>query len=280
MSAKTYDAWLGKSRTTQAYIDLWPAQALADVLDLPTASFAEELPELWHWLYFLEHAPRGKIGADGHPQKGDFLPPIDNPRRMFAGARTEYHRPLLIGSEAELIEKIANIQYKSGSQGDMVIVTVRYDYQQDNKLCISEERDFIYLPAAAKGEPVKPVETALSQIDKREWAIDLPTNPALLFRFSALTFNSHRIHYDLEYARQEENYPALVVHGPLTAILLSECARMHSGRKMKSFSFRALSPLFCGQTVRVRGQLEDDVGDLLAYNPAGQPAVKATVKFV
>ncbi len=275
--ANQYDNWIGKTRTTKAFLDPWPAYSLAAVYDLPIRSFADKLPGLWHWLYFLEQAPRHQIGADGHPKKGGFLPPIENPRRMFAGARTEYFRHLIIGQDAELVETVSDIQYKSSSQGDLVIVTVHYNYYQDDILCISEERDFIYLPAVEKGKSVTALNTELTAIDDSEWSVDLPTDPTLLFRFSALTFNSHRIHYDLAYAQQEEGYPALVVHGPLSAILLSECIRMHSDRMIKTFSFRAQNPLFCGQTVRVRAVAKGDNVSVVAYTPEGKPAVKASV---
>lgn len=276
--ATEFDAWLGKTRDTDAFIDPWNAKALAAVLDLNAPDYGDQLPGLWHWLYFLETAPRSRIGHDGHPQKGDFLPPVPNPRRMFAGARTNYSKPLTIGDKARLTETVVNIQQKEGSQGVMYIVTVRFDYAQHGELCISEERDFIYLPPVPKPTSPKPLPESVTPIAAAPWSLDFPTDPVLLFRFSAMTFNSHRIHYDLDYAGKEEGYPALVVHGPMTAMLLSECVRINAGRAIKSFSFKALSPLFCGQTTRIRAQEPvDNAVEVVAYTPTGDVAVKARV---
>jgi 3-methylfumaryl-CoA hydratase len=234
---------------------------------------------LWHWLYFLEAAPRGELGEDGHPRKGDFLPPVTNPRRMFAGGRSQILEPLQLGREALLRETILSCEEKSGRSGAITLITVGYEYFQEQRLHVREERDFIYLPARPgppsealhQGEP-EPVEEA-------PLARDFATDATLLFRFSALTFNGHRIHYDPFYARDAEGYPALVVHGPLTGILLAELVRGAVAPATR-FSFRALAPLFSQDLLRLRGQADEASGtyQLIAYRPDGQVAMKAEVK--
>lgn len=277
-----FESFIGMQRNSEAYIDPWNARALGAVLDLEySPGDGEDLPSLWHWLYFLETAPQSKIGEDGHPQKGDFLPPIENPRRMFAGARTEYKKPLQIGLHANLVETIAEVKVKEGGQGILYIVTVLYEYSQAGQPCISEERDFIYLPAAEAPGALPTVTTELTPLETTSWELNLDTDAVLLFRFSALTFNSHKIHTDLHYAQTQEAYPALVLHGPLSAILMSECVRANTERIIGKFSFRAMAPLFCGQQMRVRGgELEDNnSAELLVYTPDAQPALKASVEF-
>ncbi|WP_342806300.1 hypothetical protein [Alteromonas sp. M12] len=280
MNEHDFSNWIGKTRKTNANLDTWPANALAAVLNMPELKPSADLPGLWHWLYFLERVPQSEIGADGHPVKGGFLPPVPHPRRMFAGGRTHYHQPLKLEVPATLEETVSNIQIKEGRQGKIYIVTVQFKYSQNSALCISEERDFVYLPEVAKPTSPTPLADEVNKVEEAKWSLDLPTDITTLFRFSALTFNSHRIHYDLEYAKKQEGYPQLVVHGPLTAILLSETVRRNSERQMRSFSFRAQSPLFCGQTIRTRGNLEDnDNVNLVAYTPAGEVAVNAKVSF-
>jgi 3-methylfumaryl-CoA hydratase len=275
-----FEAWIGRQRRHRQVLDPWRVQALSAVLELGVPSPAQYLPGLWHWLYFLETATRSQIGADGHPRKGDFMPPVSNPRRMFAGARTRYHQPLLIGAPANLLETIRRIEEKPGKSGTMTIVSVAYEYSQDGKLCVDEERDFIYLPAVSPGKIAAPLENELSPLPESEWMLDLVTDPVQLMRFSALTFNSHRIHYDADYARQEEGYPALVVHGPLTAILLSELCRLRCERELAEFSFRAKSPVFVGQALRLRGEIDaNNCASLTAYTPAGQAALSASAAF-
>ncbi|MCZ6830644.1 MAG: MaoC/PaaZ C-terminal domain-containing protein [Gammaproteobacteria bacterium] len=275
-----YGDWIGKQRRSRQMLDPWPVQALSALLDLPVPAPGQSLPGLWHWLYFLETAARSRIGADGHPCKGEFMPPVPNPRRMFAGARTHYHQALQIGAPTDLSETVLAIEDKPGKFGTMSIVSVGYEYRQEGALCVAEERDFIYLPAAtARAAPIK-LSDELLAIAATPWSLDIVTDPVLLMRFSALTFNSHRIHYDADYAREQEGYPALVVHGPLSAILLSELCRLHGNAELASFSFRAMNPVFVGQTLRLRGEPDGRGGAALnVYTPAGKPAVTASASF-
>ncbi len=276
-------AWVGRRRQQTTYLTGWPAEAMHGVLDLGLKQPTENLPGLWHWLYFLEVALHSKIGHDGHPQKGDFLPPVPNPRRMFAGARTQYHAPLILNESAELVETVVSINQKEGAQGTLYIVTVDYEYSQRGQVCVSEQRDFIYLPAVASSAVNSAVATGIDTdyqtLADADWWRDVATDPVRLMRFSALTFNSHRVHYDAGYACFEEGYPGLVVHGPLTAIFLSELCRANSDAPLSSFSFRAKAPLFCGQTIRLRGNCSGQNVELIAWRPDGKAAVSASATF-
>jgi 3-methylfumaryl-CoA hydratase len=197
---------------------------------------------LAHWAWFLEVAPDSEIGADGHPKRGGFLPAVTLPRRMFAASDIRFMAPLSIGAEADLIETVAEVTCKSGRSGDLVFVEVDRELVQDGTLRVEERQTIVYRDAGPP-QPLPPVEPAAAD------ATWVPTETAL-FRFSAATFNSHRIHYDLRYATAEEGYPALVVHGPLTATRLADFAAATRG-PLKRFQFRALSPLFCGQPIRL-----------------------------
>lgn len=274
-----WDEWIGRQRHSETVLSRWPVSALAAVLDLDVGATGGVLPALWHWLYFLETASQSRIGADGHPQKGDFLPPVPNPRRMFAGARTRYLRPLKLEQTAALTETVQSVIEKDGGQGRMFLVTVTFDYHQQGQLCISEERDFMYLSAVEPAGDPGQLELSLTEIEGAPWSLDVDTDATRLMRFSALTFNSHRIHYDRDYAREQEGYPDLVVHGPLTAILLSELCRMNSDQPLTSFSFRARAPLFCGQQIRLRGEPGTDGARLQALRPDGKIAVTAEATF-
>jgi 3-methylfumaryl-CoA hydratase len=181
---------IGRSRSHSTRLDPWPARALQATLDLAPELDGDVLPPLWHWLYFLEAAPRRCIGADGHPRNGSFLPELTQARRMFAGASTQFHAPLRSGREATLTESIRDLQTKHGRHGEMVIVTVGYTYHQQNRLCIDEQRSFVFLPATAAAAEGSHAEAPVPQTP---WALDLPIDETLLFRYSALSFNSHRI---------------------------------------------------------------------------------------
>jgi 3-methylfumaryl-CoA hydratase len=275
-----WDEWIGRSRNSQCQLDHWPSQALSASLELVPPSSAEGLPLLWHWIHFLESPERNRQGDDGHPQKGVFLPPVTNPRRMFVGARSTVHTPLQLGLPAQLRETIQRCEEKAGTSGAMTLLTVRYQYLQADHLCIEEERDFMYLPARVGQQPEQRCAD-YSELAPGSWSRDVPTDPVLLFKFSALTFNGHRIHYDREYARKAESYPDLVVHGPMTAMLLADLARRVSGKGLRQFSFRARAPLFVGDVLRLRGEPanEDGLIELVAYRPDGKAAMTAEAQL-
>ena len=268
--------WIGRTESSEEVIAAAPAQAAAATLDDTETVFGpeDELPPLWHWFYFLPKAPQSRIGADGHPQRGGFLPPIPLPRRMFAGARLAFHAPLRIGRTAQRIGTIRSVSQKTGRSGTLAFVTVGYAISQEGRLCIEEEQDIVYRePGAAVPAPVP---AALPPLPENAWSRLITPDPVLLFRFSALTFNGHRIHYDRPYAINEEGYPGLVVHGPLTAVLLIELLRQHAGRPVARFAFRGEAPLFDLAPFRVMAVAAGDAVTLQAHGPDGRTAMSAT----
>jgi 3-methylfumaryl-CoA hydratase len=271
--------WIGRTETVGDFIAPAPAQAAAAMLD-DTESRLQDgaaLPPLWHWFYFLPKAPASRIGPDGHPQRGGFLPPIPLPRRMFAGARLSFAAPLVIGRPARREGVIRAVSQKTGRSGTLAFVTVGYTIRQDGRVCVEEEQDIVYREPGApvpapQPAPLPPApEGAVSRV--------IEPDPVLLFRFSALTFNAHRIHYDRPYATGVEGYPGLVVHGPLTAVLLMELVRRNIGRPVRAFSFRGQAPLFDLAPFRISGITGGDTVELEALGPDGKPAMNATAEL-
>jgi 3-methylfumaryl-CoA hydratase len=212
------------------------------------------LPPLAHWAYFLETVGPEAIGPDGHPRRGGLLPPVRLPRRMFAAAVMVFTEPLTLDAEGELSITVADVRHKSGKTGDLVFVEVDRRLSQDGRERLSERQTIVY---RGLGEPVaaiKPTDLSLRH-DAEVW---LPT-PVDLFRFSAVTFNSHRIHYDQPYVTREEGYPGLVVHGPFTAAKLFAYAQARAGRQIRRFEFRAVAPLFVGQPIYLAPGKDDEV---------------------
>ncbi|MGY6708473.1 MAG: FAS1-like dehydratase domain-containing protein [Rhizobiaceae bacterium] len=277
MSGIEYAAYVGRSRRATDDVEPWRVEALAAALDLELdASPGARLPLPFHFMLFRETTRRSSTSADGHPRRGDFLPPVPLPRRMFAGGRMVQHAPLAIGHEVEQVERIAAIDEKTGASGRLVVVRVEHEYRQKGQLCLSEERDLIYVEDRG---PV-PIPGALAPVPDATWQRDWEIDSVLLFRYSALTFNSHRIHYDQRYAREEEGYPDLVIHGPLLATLLCRLAEQESGRTIRSFRFRAMRPFFLGWPVRLRGGPEGDVaGSVDALTPSGEVGMQGMFEF-
>ncbi len=236
--------WIGRTETRKDLVTAVPLDALCATLDRsdPQASRGTVVPPLWHWLYFLPVSPLSEAGPDGHPKRGGFLPPVPLPRRMFAGGRFEFHEPLKVGDEITRASRITNVSAKSGRSGTLVFVTVRHEIRNAAGVAMTEEHDIVYRENPRADAPVPAPQAApTGEAFSREIAPD----PVMLFRYSALTFNSHRIHYDRPYVTQVEGYPGLIVHGPLIATLLAELARGESPHQtMRSFSFRAVRPLF------------------------------------
>ncbi len=200
-------------------------------------------PPLAHWAFFVPDVRDADIGPDGHPRRGGFLPPIALPRRMFAASAMEFSAPLTLGDRATMVTRVADVSHKRGRSGDLVFVEVERAIKQNGVLCVRERQSFVYRDnGSAAAEPIP--SAPLPQGER--WQPD----EVNLFRFSAATFNSHRIHYDLPYAREVEGYPALVVHGPFTATRLAQFA-MRDG-PLARFAFRAMAPLFLGQPIFLR----------------------------
>lgn len=271
-----YEAWIGREEQSSERINATVAKAMAATLDLERAPLAgEPLPPGWQWLFFNPTARQSALGEDGHPQRGGFLPPIELPRRMWAGSRIRYLADLPIDVQATKRSRILKIENKTGKRGSLSFVTVEHTIGYDGKACISEEQDIVYREAPP---PNATVPTPQRHEAIAEWRRTVHPDTTLLFRYSALTFNGHRIHYDQAYARDVEGYPDLVVHGPLTATLLQQFALEHGkGRKLARFEFRGVSPLLVGRAFQLEGrQSEDGALSLWARGPDGELAMSAT----
>jgi 3-methylfumaryl-CoA hydratase len=215
------------------------------------------VPPLWHWLYFLPQARQSQIGPDGHPVRGGFLPPVPLPRRMWAGGRLQWQsKPLRVGDAAQKQSRIASVKHKAGRTGDLLFVEVEHAFSNAQGLCLTETHDIVYRAAALPGAPEVPPTAAETGAP---WQREFVPDPVSLFRYSALTFNGHRIHYDRSYVTQEEGYPGLIVHGPLIATLLVDLVRRQvPGARLASFQFRAVRPTFDLHPFRLNGRPSAD----------------------
>jgi 3-methylfumaryl-CoA hydratase len=253
-------SWEGRSETLTDEIVAAPLRGQSALLDRDDAlqTAGSEVPPLWHWLYFLPQARQSQIGPDGHPLRGGFLPPVPLPRRMWAGGRLQWQtdNPLRVGDAAQKHSRIASVKHKSGRTGDLLFVEVEHAFSNAQGLCLTETHDIVYRAAAIPGAPEvppTPVETGAP------WQREFVPDPVSLFRYSALTFNGHRIHYDRSYVTQEEGYPGLIVHGPLIATLLVDLVRRQIPEaRVASFQFRAVRPTFDLHPFRLNGRPSAD----------------------
>ncbi|WP_261508880.1 FAS1-like dehydratase domain-containing protein [Burkholderia multivorans] len=278
---ESFDAWIGRREDSVDRITPAPIRLLRATLDdAEPSALPDTLPPLWHWLYFLPGERQSNIGTDGHARRGGFLPPVALPRRMWAGGRLQFLRPLAVDTPIQRRSTIANVQSKSGRSGQLVFVTVLHEIGDAQGVAIREEQDIVYRdapPPAAAGTPAPAPQPAPT--DEQYSRIVTP-DPVLLMRFSALTFNGHRIHYDRPYAMEEEGYPGLVVHGPLIAMLLmEELRRRHPGKTIRAFDFKAVSPLFDTAPFTVNGKLEGHTARVWARGPQGQLAMQANIEL-
>lgn len=250
-------SWEGRSEQCDDVITGAQVRGLAATLDRSDdAAEGQPLLPLWHWLYFVPRAPQSQIGGDGHPKLGGFLPPVPLTRRMWAGGRLKWHAPLAVGDAVRRHSHIASITHKSGRTGDLLFVLVKHEVRRGDTLCISEEHDIVYRAPAQPGDQPPPPQAAPAEA---AWSREIAPDPVLLFRYSALTFNGHRIHYDRNYVTQEEGYPGLVVHGPLIATLLVDLLRRNApGAVLDAFSFKAVRPTFHLNPFSVMGQPSAD----------------------
>ena len=239
-----YEKWIGKSESTTDELTLSPLNAMAATMDKNLTNFqpGDKIPDLWHWLFFLEPAPQAKIAKDGHPKRGEFLPPIPLPRRMWAGSRFDFIRPLRAGERVERNSIIKNVEIKEGRSGVLAFVSVLHEISDDTGIALSEEHNIVYRdnPSSKPSSPF--TKKAPNNSDYSRY---ITPDPVFLFRYSALTFNGHRIHYDREYVTKEEGYPGLIVHGPLLATLLIDSfAEQQPKFKITKFNFKAIHPVF------------------------------------
>jgi 3-methylfumaryl-CoA hydratase len=275
--------WIGKTETVTDSVTATPYAALSATLDRaperPPAGTA--LPPLWHWLYFLPLYRQSEVGPDGHAKRGGFLPPVPLPRRMWAGSQFEFNRPLHVGDRITRVSTIADVTEKSGRTGPLVFVKVRHEIRanDDASPAIVEFHDIVYREAPKPDEATPPPKAAPSQGSwLRHWIPD----DVLLFRYSALTFNGHRIHYDRKYVTEVEGYPGLIVHGPLIATLLLDLLRSERpDAVVRRYEFRAVRPLFDINAFDVCGEPSEDGKSvrLWAKDQEGWLAMDATAQI-
>jgi len=247
-------AYVGRTETRTDTV--WPLllRGLSATLDVPEPD-GGLLPPLWHWMLFQDWVPASGLGPDGHPKRGGFLPPVhDLPRRMWAGGRVTFAAPLRAGDAVTRTSTILSVQEKSGGSGRLVFVTVRHEITGPSGLAITEEHDIVY--RGTEGEAVRP-GTAAAPLPPGAFSRQVVPDPVLLFRYSALTGNGHRIHYDLDYVTREEGYPGLIVHGPLQATWLADLVRRQRGAGLRSFNFRGRLPAFHGNALTLAGWESD-----------------------
>lgn len=274
MNFDQLQTWVGRSEEKSDVAARAPIEGLAAALDhLEPPWRPGEVPPLGHWLYFLPRALQREIGEDGHPRRGGFLPPVPLPRRMWAGGTLTFTAPIRLGGEIRRRSTVAAVQHKSGRSGVLVFVKVVHEVSNAEGPALREVHDIVYREAARPGSEAPARGEAPPAAD---WVRPLSADPVLLFRFSALTFNGHRIHYDRGYCREAEGYPGLVVHGPLTATLLLDLfLRNNPGARVASFEFRARRPLYDVHPFSLCGAARPSGAQLWALDHDGQIAMTA-----
>ena len=269
--------WTNKTTEAEDTIRLQPANFMEATLNRPPKlKEGDNLPPLWHWVYFLEAKPESDLGRDAHPKKGDFLPPIQLPRRMWAGGRFTFYNDLVIGEKAKKITTIKKIVEKEGSAGPLCFITLEHKIYSKDEISIIEEQDLVYLQDQ---QGSKSLPLAQNNVEKADFSQEIYPSAILLFRYSALTFNGHRIHYDLDYAKNVEGYDGLVFHGPLTATLLLDLALKERKQPIKKYSFRGIAPLSNLDCFWIEGKSEDNAAILWARRKDGVVAMKAKADF-
>jgi 3-methylfumaryl-CoA hydratase len=277
MSFEHLKAWIGRSETQTGVATLAPLTGLAATLDHLDPPWREgEVPPLGHWLYFLPREPQREIGPDGHAMRGGFLPPVELPRRMWAGSELEFLAPVPVGVAIDRRSVIANIEHKTGRSGDMIFVRVVHEIAVQGALAVRDAHNIVYREAPKPGEAAPPPEKA---VRAAEFERAVTPDPVLLFRYSALTFNGHRIHYDRTYCEEAEGYPGLVVHGPLTATLLMDLyLRQRPAATVRAFRFRARRPLFDIHPFTLCGAHKPGGADLWALDHESALAMTAELE--
>ena len=282
--------WMGRERVDDDVLTAASARKMSALLDRPPGKApgpSAPLPPGWHWLYFNPAPRRSELGPDGHAMRGNLLPPVPLPRRMWAGGRLRFLGGLRLGEVVRRRSTIVSVDQKRGRSGPLVFVKVRHRISgEGGQLAIEEEQDLVYRDGSAPAKsPVGRFAGARSAKlppGPAQWSESFSAGAVTLFRFSALTFNSHRIHYDLRYATEVEGYRDLVVHGPLTALLLLDAGSRWIGAPPRSFSYRATGPLFCGEefTIAGRAAKRGDEAELWAAHPERGLAMRATFRPV
>lgn len=274
MTSEASDNWLGRTETCQDNIDVSHVTRIALALDEVAPGVGDALPLLWHWALFVVAQPYDVLGRDGHPGAAGFLPVSDGRNRMWAGGRLTFIQPLRVGTPSQRRSTVSHVVEKTGRTGKLLFVTIQHEYFQEGSLCLSEEQDLVYR------EPTPPKLIGDQAAPEPQWSESVTPDPVMLFRYSAVTFNGHRIHYDEPYVTQHEGYPGLVVHGPLIATLMCRaCVRAHPDRVVESLSYRGLRPLIVSRTFQVSGCLDGERSANLWAEQNGTLAHQASLQF-
>ncbi|SEK02207.1 MaoC family dehydratase N-terminal domain-containing protein [Achromobacter sp. NFACC18-2] len=267
-------AWVGSGERKADAMDPGHAARIAATLGGPVPGQGDDLPPLWQWAFFISTVGMDGLGTDGHPSRGGFLPPAQDRNRMWAGGRVEFRQPLKVGVPAERVSTVAEVKEKTGRTGSLLFVTVRHEYVQSGEVAILEEQDIVYR------QPTPPKLTGSEPAPRAEWSDTVHPTPVLLFRYSAVTFNGHRIHYDHPYVTGVEGYPGLVVHGPLIATeMVAAFVRAHPGARLTHLSYRGLRPLISPAPFQVAGRLSEPGVAQLWAEQDGTLAHQAELRF-
>jgi len=279
LDADYLNQWIGSKETTEETISVEPLHRMRATLDHAPKTMAEGeiVPALWHWAYFLKPTRASELGRDGHAALGDFMPPVPLPRRMWAGCQLKFSAPLRVGETARRESTVRDVKLKQGRSGILCFVDVEHAILVGDELKLTEIHNIVYRDTKQSGnDKARPPEAP----GDAQWTREMKPDSTLLFRYSALTFNGHRIHYDLDFCRHQEGYPGLVFHGPLTATLLIEMLRQQNpGKSLVSCDYRAYSPLFDDASFTLNGKMDGTDAILWAANPQGRLAMKATVSY-
>lgn len=279
--AESLENWLPGQEVMTRRVDSWPAAAFADLIGVPPPPLepGDPLPPMWHWFTLIGHPAQSELGADGHPASGPLLPPIPGRRRMFAGGRLRQDAPIPVDGELSGRSSVSAVSVKHGRSGEMAFVTVRHELTADGAMAGVEEQDIVYRsePEGERHRIVPRPETGIPE-PEGSLRIALKPCPTLLFRFSALTYNGHRIHYDWQYATKAEGYPDLVVHGPLLALLTLELPRLYApDRAVRAFSYRLAQPAFLPSRIVCAAQSGKDTFDVAVAAEGAAPSLTAKI---
>ena len=275
-------AWIGNTQCSEDTIEFGQVKKMLATLDEKLIlKTGYPLPALWHWLYFLESSANSKLGNDGHTNLGEFLPPIPLPCRMWAGGRFSFLEPIKIGEILKKLSTVKDIKIKHGKNGPLCFITVLHELiDRNGQLRLSEEHDIVY---REKPVGLRQISKPLIFPEEAEWTKIITPTPVMLFRYSALTFNSHRIHYDRKYCQEVEGYENLIFHGPLTATLLVSLAvKKRPNRALSNFNFRSTAPLFDNSPFKIHGKqnaTDENKITLWAEGPSKGLAMEASATF-
>lgn len=268
--------WVGKAHSDRDVLSSRHARLMAATIGVPQSEIVQgsTLPPLWHWLYFLSGEPSAALGRDGHPARGGFLPPVTLPNRMWAGGQLEFHASVPLDVAVEKRSTVVSVDHKVGRSGELVFVKVEHQLLHDNTKILTEYHDIVYKGASGTGSASASGDMPVAQHSRR-----VKPDSTMLFRYSALTFNGHRIHYDADYCRDVEGYPNLVIHGPLNATLLAGFAQEVSGRPLKQFRYRGLKPAILGNELSINAAQDGNQLVLWVALADGSLSMRAEATF-